>query len=60
MSGGFFDYKQWHINNIADSIEHEVIRSGKPIPRQRWQYWEIDRFKSIQKKPLTMPILNPR
>lgn len=45
MSGGFFDYKQWHINNIADSIEHEVIRSGKPIPRQRWQYWEIDRFK---------------
>ena len=45
MSGGFFDYKQWHINNIADSIEQEVILSGKPIPKQRWQYWEIDRFR---------------
>ncbi len=45
MSGGFFDNKQWHIGNIADNIEQEVITSGKPIPRQRWQYWEIDRFR---------------
>ena len=45
MSGGAFDYKQWHIGNIADQIEQEVIRSGKPIPKQRWQYWEIDRFR---------------
>lgn len=45
MSGGRFDYKQWHIGNIADQIEQEVILSGKPIPKQRWQYWEIDRFR---------------
>lgn len=45
MSGGRFDYKQWHIGNIADNIEQEVITSGKPIPKQRWQYWEIDRFR---------------
>ena len=38
MSGGFFDYKQWHIGNIADQIEQEVIRSGKPIPRSKWGY----------------------
>lgn len=45
MSGGRFDNKQWHIGNIADNIEQEVITSGKPIPKQRWQYWEIDRFR---------------
>ena len=24
MSGGHFDYKQYHINEIVDSIEREV------------------------------------
>ena len=45
MSGGFFDYKEWHINNIVDQIEQEVILSGKPIPRKRWEYWQMERFK---------------
>lgn len=45
MSGGFFDNKEWHINNIADQIEQEVILSGKPIPRKRWEYWQMERFK---------------
>ena len=45
MSGGAFDYKQWHIDNIADNIEQEVIMSGKPIPRQRWEYWQMEHFK---------------
>ena len=44
MSGGHFDYKQWHIENIADQIEQEVILSGKPIPRNRWEFWQLERF----------------
>lgn len=45
MSGGFFDYKQWHIGNIADNIEQKVITSGKPIPENRWDYWERQHYK---------------
>ena len=45
MSGGFFDYKEWHINCIAEQIEQEVILSGKPIPRKKWEYWQMERFK---------------
>lgn len=29
MSGGHFDYKQWHIEQIADSIQSELDRQGK-------------------------------
>ena len=28
MSGGFFDYNQHYINDIADSIEGEFLRDG--------------------------------
>ena len=45
MSGGHWDNQQWHIDNIADGIEQEVIMSGKPIPRQRWEYWQMAHFK---------------
>lgn len=45
MSGGHWDNQQWHIDNIADGIEQEVIISGKPIPRQRWEYWQMEHFK---------------
>ena len=45
MSGGRFDNKQWHIGNIADNIEQEVITSGKPIPENRWGYWERQHYK---------------
>ena len=40
MSGGHFDYKQYDIENIADSIEQEVIESGKPIPESKWDYYD--------------------
>jgi hypothetical protein len=30
MSGGRFDYQQYNINDIADSIERELNRQGKP------------------------------
>lgn len=29
MSGGYFDYKQYFINEIADTIESELNRQGK-------------------------------
>lgn len=29
MSGGHFDYKQWHIEHIADSIEQVLLNQGK-------------------------------
>jgi len=30
MSGGYFDYKQFHIDEIADSIESVLNKQGKP------------------------------
>ena len=30
MSGGAFDYNQYKIGYIADQIEHEIERSGRP------------------------------
>lgn len=37
MSGGHFEYSQFHIGNIAESIESEINKSGKEIPKEdRW------------------------
>jgi len=33
MSGGYFDYRQYWIKDIADSIELELNRQGKEKPR---------------------------
>ena len=33
MSGGHFDYNQYRINDIADSIERELNRQGKEKPK---------------------------
>lgn len=52
MSGGKFSYKQWHIDNIADQIEQEVILSGKPIPKQKWSYYERQEFEETHKHPM--------
>ena len=34
MSGGHFDYQQYKINEIADSIERELHRQGKEKPKE--------------------------
>lgn len=52
MSGGRFDNKQWHIDSIADQIEQEVIMSGKPIPRSKWDYHERMEFEETHKQPM--------
>jgi hypothetical protein len=37
MSGGHFNGQQFHIGNIADSIQDELDKQGKEIPREdRW------------------------
>lgn len=33
MSGGHFDYNQYLINDIADSIERELNKQGKEKPK---------------------------
>lgn len=45
MSGGRFNNNQWHIRDIADQIEQEVILSGKPIPKNKWEYWQRSYFE---------------
>lgn len=52
MSGGRFDYKQWHIGSIADQIEQEVIMSGKPIPKSKWDYFEREEYNETHKQPM--------
>jgi hypothetical protein len=34
MSGGRFDYNQYKIRDIADNIEQEIKKSGKPLTKQ--------------------------
>jgi hypothetical protein len=37
VSGGFFEYDQYRITTIADSIQSELDKQGKEIPREdRW------------------------
>lgn len=37
MSGGFFSCDQYHIGEIADSIQSELDKMGKEIPKEdRW------------------------
>lgn len=37
MSGGYFDYQQYHIEDIANSIEREIEEATKPKPPKVWK-----------------------
>lgn len=37
MSGGSFDYKEWHFKEIAESIEREIRQQGKEKSKE--QLW---------------------
>jgi len=59
MSGGAFDYKQYEIGYIADSIEQVIINNGKKREhRESWEgefYYEyppevIEKFKEAVSK----------
>jgi hypothetical protein len=34
MSGGTFDYQQYRIRDIADRVEQEIAKSGKPKTKE--------------------------
>jgi len=42
MSGGHFDYKQYQINEIIDSIERELNSQGKP--KSKSELWMDDDY----------------
>jgi len=52
MSGGRFDFSEFRIDGIAEQIMQEVIISGKPIPKQRWDYSEHQEFAETGKAPM--------
>ena len=44
MSGGAFDYKQWHIEQIADDVEKLIERNGREKTREelKEEGWRSD------------------
>lgn len=47
MSGGHFDYQQWRIHEIADTIERDIARALRPKPAMVHEdYWVIDEMES--------------
>lgn len=42
MSGGRFEYKQYHITGIADEIEHYLNRQGKEKPKD--ELWMSEEY----------------
>ncbi len=42
MSGGHFDYRQWHIKDIAETIDRDIAGALKPKPEMVHEdYWTI-------------------
>ena len=39
MSGGAFDYRQYHIEEVADDIERAIIEAGREIPKEVYNRW---------------------
>ena len=37
MSGGHFDYQQYHIDDIANGVEKEIEEAAKPKPPLVWR-----------------------
>ena len=46
MSGGYFDYQQYHIDDIVNSIEKELEKAVKPKPPLVWREY-VSVFKKI-------------
>lgn len=45
MSGGHFDYKQYHIGDIADEIERLIQDNGK-VDYRTWSEETIEQFNN--------------
>lgn len=48
MSGGYFDYTDFNITNIADDIERVILRNGKLKTEEELKsdYWESNPYYS--------------
>ena len=46
MSGGYFDYQQYHIDDIVNSIEKEIEKAVKPKPPKVWKE-DVSIFRKI-------------
>lgn len=47
MSGGHFDYRQWGMKEIAETIEKDIARALKPKPEMVHEdYWTIYEMRS--------------
>ena len=58
MSGGYFDYNQWHINNIADDVEDYIYGHSleEDINEYIEDHWLDDEEKEyIRKNKHTIP-----
>ena len=43
MSGGYFDYQEYVLGDIARSIEHDIARALQPKPvKVHEDYWTIE------------------
>lgn len=42
MSGGHFEHNQYHINDIADTIERDLNKQGKP--KSKNELWNTDEY----------------
>lgn len=55
MSGGHFDYKQYQIQEIRDSIERELNNQGRKKPKS--ELWSGDDYYEKYPEELNYPTL---
>jgi len=42
MSGGHFNYNQFHIGDIAESIQSLIDKNGKPKDKEDLYQWDVE------------------
>lgn len=57
MSGGHFDYKDYIIGEIAETVEQEIRNNRKPYKWDELDYWERNQYskreyEALETKPL--------
>lgn len=51
MSGGYFDYQQYQMRDIANTIERDIARALKPKPAMLHEdYWTIYEMNSLHSR----------
>ena len=50
MSGGYFDYKEWHIKNMIEEIERIMRDNNMPKRKEDLEPWDYDETGQIKEK----------